>query len=84
MKYLASILCLSLLLSSPPAQTADRTAKGAAIGAGVGLIAGDGVKGMAQGAVMGGGIGALSKDSADSRKTKDYAKAPPSARAWAC
>ena len=74
MKILVSILWVLLIFATSPLQSASRTTKGAAIGAGVGLIAGDGVKGAAKGALVGGGAGALTKDDRDEKKTKDYAK----------
>ena len=74
MKILISILWVLLLFATSPLQSASRTTKGAAIGAGVGLIAGDGVKGAARGALVGGGAGALTASDRNEKKTKDYAK----------
>ncbi len=74
MRSFLYVLWLVFLFSAWPAQSADRTAKGAAIGAGVGLIAGKNVGDTAKGALVGGGVGALSKDDAGDKKTKKYAK----------
>jgi hypothetical protein len=74
MKILVSILWILLLFATSPLQSASKTGKGAAIGAGVGLIAGDGIKGAAKGALVGGGAGALTADDRNEKKTKDYAK----------
>ena len=46
-----------LVVTSWPIQSADRTAKGAAIGAGVGLVAGKDVRDVAKGGLIGGGAG---------------------------
>lgn len=55
-------------------ESADRTAKGAAIGAGVGPVAGKDVRDVAKGGLIGGGAGALTKDDVNKKKTKNYAK----------
>ena len=74
MRRLVFSLWFLLLVTSWPIQSADRTAKGAAIGAGVGLIAGKDVRDVAKGGLIGGGAGALSKDDVNKKKTKKYAK----------
>jgi hypothetical protein len=74
MRLIVSMLWMLLLVTAWPAQSADRTAKGVAIGAGVGLVAGESARDAAKGALVGGGVGALSKDDSGGKKTKKYAK----------
>ena len=74
MRSLVSVLWVLLLATAWPVQSADRTAKGAAIGAGVGLVAGKDVRDVAKGGLIGGGAGALSKKDVDKTKSKKYAK----------
>ena len=71
---LAGLLILVLTAASiaTPLVAASKTTKGAAIGAGVGLLV-DGGKGAAKGALVGAGTGALT-EKGDKEKTKDYAK----------
>jgi hypothetical protein len=74
MRSIMPVLGLLFLIWAWPAESADRTAQGAAIGAGVGLIAGKSAKDAAKGALVGGGAGALTKKDVDEKKTKKYAK----------
>lgn len=74
MRSYVSVLLVVLLAAPWPVESSDRTAKGAAIGAGVGLLAGKGVRDVAKGGLVGGGAGALSKDDVNNKKTKKYAK----------
>lgn len=70
----AAILLGGLLVAMAlpsPAVAADDMAKGAAIGAGVGLITGRG-SGMARGALVGAGVGALHEEGKG--KSEKYAK----------
>ncbi len=68
-----AVFVTALVLAPGADVMAGRTGKGAAIGAGVGLLTGGGVKGTAKGALVGGGVGALTENNADQKKTKDYA-----------
>ena len=74
MRSLVSALWLVLLFTTLPVESDDRTARGAAIGAGIGLLAGKDVRDVAKGGLIGGGAGALTKDNVDKKKTKKYAK----------
>lgn len=74
-KVAVTILLVSALFASvlaSPAGAGSKTAKGAAIGAGVGLLAGGG-KDAAKGALVGAGAGALTRGG-EREKTKEYAK----------
>ena len=70
----ALLLVGSLVAVAAPttAMAADERVTGAAVGAGVGLLAGGG-KGAAKGALVGGGVGALTSEG-DKEKTKNYGK----------
>ena len=59
-------------LASPAAAEKDERGKGAAIGAGVGLLAG-GTKDAAKGALLGAGAGAMATKG-EREKAQDYAK----------
>jgi hypothetical protein len=74
MRSLVSVLWVLLLATAWPVESADRTTKGAAIGAGVGLVAGKDVRDVAKGGLIGGGAGALTKKDVDKTKSKKYAK----------
>ena len=75
MRILVFSLWFLLVVTSWPIQSADRTAKGAAIGAGVGLVAGKDVRDVAKGGLIGGGAGCADEgQDVDKKKTKKYAK----------
>ena len=61
-------LLIFLTTALSPVWAADKTTKGAAAGAGIGLVTGGG-KGAAKGAVLGAGAGALS-ESGKKKETK--------------
>ena len=52
----------------------SRTSKGALLGAGVGLLSGNGVNGVLKGAAVGAGVGAVTEKGKDGKKARKGAK----------
>lgn len=61
-------------LAVPAAAHASRTKNAAILGAGIGLLSGNGIKGAIGGAVIGGGVGALTENGRKGRKAVRGAK----------
>lgn len=59
----------------------NRTTKGALLGAGVGLLTGNGVNGVLKGAAVGAGVGAVTEKGRDGKNARKGAKV---GRRWCC
>lgn len=60
----------------------NRTTKGALLGAGVGLLTGNGVNGVLKGAAVGAGVGAVTEKGRDGKNARKGAKS--GCRRWCC
>lgn len=66
-KILAFGLISALFCSTPAMADMNRTTKGALLGAGVGLLTGNGVNGVLKGAAVGAGVGAVTEKGRDGK-----------------
>ncbi|WP_214679210.1 YMGG-like glycine zipper-containing protein [Escherichia coli] len=73
-KTLAFGLISILLCSTPAMADMNRTTKGALLGAGVGLLTGNGVNGVLKGAAVGAGVGAVTEKDRDGKNARKGAK----------
>ncbi len=73
-KILAFGLISALFCSTPAMADMNRTTKGALLGAGVGLLTGNGVNGVLKGAAVGAGVGAVTEKDRDGKNARKGAK----------
>ncbi|WP_096961871.1 hypothetical protein [Escherichia coli] len=73
-KILAFGLISALFCSTPAMADMNRTTKGALLGAGVGLLTGNGVNGVLKGAAVGAGVGAVTEKGRDGKNARKGAK----------
>lgn len=70
----ATVAALAVPASAHAYKRSDRTKNAAILGAGIGLLSGNGIKGAIGGAVIGGGVGALTENGRKGRKAVKGAK----------
>ncbi|WP_168929205.1 hypothetical protein [Crenobacter intestini] len=68
------VLLTSVTLAMPAVAHASKVSRGAILGAGVGLLTGNGLKGAIGGAVVGGGLGAVGQKGYKGHKARQGAK----------
>ena len=71
---LKTTLAVALTMALALPAHAERKANGALIGAGIGILSGNGVKGAIKGAVLGGGIAAATDNGRKGYKAREGAK----------